>query len=522
MKPIEIMDITIRDAQQCLWATRMTTEQMLPIARTMDEAGFHVLDLTGGAAFDASMMYLAEDPFERIRAMAKLVTKTPLNFNTRGQSIFRWMQYADDVAEFTLELMRRNGIRSVMVFDALNDFRNARATIRYAKALDFHIIGAVTYTISPVHTDEHFVSKAMDLVAMGVNAVEIKDPSGLLTPERARELIPKMRVAVGETQLQLHSHCTFGHGLDTYRETLALGERGVDLFHATSKPLAYGYALPPHDYVLDEIAKAGRSTRIDRAAISEMEKYFTTITRRSGREPGRVLPVQSVDVDHQVPGGMMSNLVRQLTDQGQIHRLPEVLDEIGRVRRDLGWPIVVSPMAQYLGTQGVLNVLTGKRYQIVPQEIKQYVLGYYGEVAGPIDPEARQLIAGDEEGITVPPGELLPPMMETYRKKFGACASDEELALKIFYSARTVEENKTSRLFAKPGAMATDAGSFLAREMLSNSSIEVCEIRKKDFYFSMNRGASDAGSDAHRADSGSRNDDDNNDNNNVSDVAVAA
>jgi pyruvate/oxaloacetate carboxyltransferase len=489
MKPLEIMDITIRDAQQCLWATRMTTAEMLPIARTMDESGFYVIDLTGGAAIDASMMYLAEDPFERIRAMAKLVTKTPLNFNTRGQSIFRWMQYADDVAEFTMQLMRRNGIRSVMVFDALNDFRNVRATIRYCKALDFHIIGAVTYTISPVHTDEHFVTKAKDLVELGVDAVEIKDPGGLLTPARARELIPKMRTAVGATQLQLHSHCTFGHGLDTYREALTLGDRGVDLFHAASKPLCYGYSLPPHDYVLDEIAKAGRTTRIDRAAITEIEKYFTMVTRRSGREPGRILPVQTVDVDHQVPGGMMSNLTRQLSDQGKGHLLPEVLEEIGRVRRDLGWPIVVSPMAQYLGTQAVLNVLTGKRYQIVPQEIKQYVLGYYGQVAGPIDPEAREAIAGDEKGITVPPGELLPPMMDRYRKEFGPCESDEELALRIFYSARVVEENKRARLLAKPGAMATDAGTFLARAMLSDPGIEICEIKKKNFHFSMNRTA---------------------------------
>jgi pyruvate/oxaloacetate carboxyltransferase len=487
MKNIEIMDITIRDAQQCLWATRMTTEEMLPIARTMDEAGFYVIDLTGGAAIDASMMYLAEDPFERIRAMAKLVTKTPLNFNTRGQSIFRWMQYADDVAEFTLGLMRRNGISSVMVFDALNDFRNVRATMAYAKALSFHIIGAVTYTISPVHTDEIFAAKAKELVEMGVDAVEIKDPGGLLTPERARELIPKVRAVVGSAQLQLHSHCTFGHGADTYRETLKLGDRGVDLFHASSKPLAYGYALPPHDYILDEIAKAGYTTRIDRAAIEEMEKYFTVVTRQSGREPGKVLPIKSVDVDHQVPGGMMSNLVRQLDDQGQGHRIDEVLEEVGRVRRDLGWPIVVSPMAQYLGTQAVLNVLTGKRYQIVPQEIKQYVLGYYGQVAGPIDPEAREAIAGDEEGITVPPGELMPPMMDRYREQFGPCESDEELALKIFYSARTVEENKRLRLLAKPGATATDAGTFLAREMLSNPNIEICEVKKNGFVFAMNR-----------------------------------
>lgn len=492
MRKIEIMDITVRDAQQCLWATRMTTDEMLPIARTMDEAGFYVIDLNGGAAIDASMMYLAEDPFERIRLMSKLITKTPLNFNTRGQSIFRWMQYADDVIEFTLRVMQRNGIRSIMVFDALNDFRNARFTIRCARELGLHIIGAVTYTISPVHTDEMFAAKAKQLVEMGVDCVEIKDPGGLLTPERARELVPKFRDVVADKQLQLHSHCTFGHGADSYHEVLKLGDRGVDLLHGASKPLAYGYALPAHDFILDEIAAAGCTTPVDRAAIDEMQKYFTIVTRDSGREPGRVLPIRSVDVDHQVPGGMMSNLIRQLEDQGQGHRLDEVLDEVGQIRRDLGWPIVVSPMAQYLGTQAVLNVLTGRRYQIVPQEIKQYVLGYYGEVAGPIDPEARAAIAGDEPSITVAPGELIPSMMDTYREQFGPCDSDEELALRIFYSERVVEDNKKQRLLAAPGPIATDAGTFLARQMMANPNIEVCEVKKNGFVFAMNRGAAPA------------------------------
>jgi oxaloacetate decarboxylase alpha subunit len=492
MKPLEIMDITVRDAQQCLWATRMTTDEMLPIARTMDEAGFHVIDLTGGAAIDASVMYLGENPFDRIREMARLIRKTPLNFNTRGQSIFRWMQYSDDVAEFTLGLLKRCGIGSIMVFDALNDFRNARATVRYAKALELYIIGAVTYTISPVHTDEHFVRKAQDLMALGVDAIELKDPGGLLTPERVRELVPKLRAVKGHCQLQLHSHCTFGHGLDTYRAALELGENGFDLCHSAALPLAHGYSLPPHEYVIAEAARQGRDVAVDREAIAEIDRYFAIVTRRGGRKPGVQPPLQSVDVDHQVPGGMMSNLQQQLKDQGQAHRLPEVLEEVGRVRRDLGWPIVVSPMAQYLGTQAVLNVLTGRRYQIVPSEIKQYVLGYYGELAAPVDPAAREAIAGDEPGISVPPGELMPPMMGSYRRQFSGCADDEELALRIFYSQHLVDAHFKQRLLVKPGALATDAGSYLARAMLSDPGIELVEVSKRSFHFVMNRNASAA------------------------------
>jgi pyruvate/oxaloacetate carboxyltransferase len=349
------------------------------------------------------------------------------------------------------------------------------------------MIGAVTYTISPVHTDDHFVQKAMDLVALGVDAVEIKDPSGLLTPERAAHLIPAIRKATPGVELQLHSHCTLGHGLDTYLEALKLGAQGVDLMHCASRPLAYGYSLPSYDAILDALPEYRYAPAIDRAVIDEMQAYFTMITRRSGRPEGKVLPVQSVDEGHQVPGGMMSNLVQQLSDQGQAHRLPEVLDEIVRIREDLGYPILVSPMAQYVGTQGVLNVLSGKRYQMVPQEIKQYVLGYYGKVVGKIKPEVRELIAGDEPEITVPPGQLIEPMMPRYRRELAPYGSDEELALKIFYSAKVVEENRRARLNVRQWTHATNAAALLAKELLGRKDIEICEVRKKDFYFSMNQ-----------------------------------
>lgn len=486
MKKINFMDITIRDAQQCLWATRMTTREMTPIARTMDEAGFSVIDLTGGAAFDTAMMFLGEDPFERIRLMSTLITKTPLNFNTRGQSIFRWMQYADDVTDFTLEVMRRNGIRSIMVFDSLNDMRNLEHSVKVGQRLGMHIIGAVTYVISPVHSDEHFVQKAKDLVAMGVDAIEIKDPSGLLTPERAAVLIPKLRAVTLGKELQLHSHCTNGYGLDTYLKALELGDQGVDTFHCASRPLAFGYSLPPYDVVLNALEQHGCTSDIDRSALMEMESYFGMITRRSGRPQGKVMP-KVTDLGPQVPGGMMSNLIQQLRDQGQEHRLPEVLEEISHVREDLGYPILVSPMAQYVGTQAVLNVMCGKRYQMVPQEIKQYVLGYYGEVVGRIDPKVRQLIAGDEPSITVPSGQLIPPAMQRYRRELAPYGTDEELALKIFYSTKTVEENRQARINVSKWTPVTNAAALLAAELLGKRGVEVCEVSKKSFYFSTKR-----------------------------------
>lgn len=489
MKPMKFMDITLRDAQQCLWATRMRTSEMTPIARTMDQAGFSVVDLAGGAGMDSSIMYLAEDPFERIRTLAHLMPNTRLNFNTRGQSIFRWMQYADDVIDFTLQVMRNNGIRAIMAFDALNDLRNIEYTVKAAKRLDLHVIGAVVYASSPVHTLENLVQKVHELVAMGVDAVEIKDSCGILQPKDAKVLIPAMREAAQGIELQLHSHCTTGHGVDTYLAALELGENGVDLMHCASRPLAYGFSLPSYHDVLPALAAHGFESTLNRDAIEEMESYFSMLTRRSGRPAGQVQPKQFGDLGHQAPGGMLSNLIQQLSDQGQSHRLNEVLEEIGRVREDLGYPIIVSPMAQYVGTQAVLNVLTGKRYQMVPQEIKQYVLGYYGKVPGKIDPKARELIAGDEEGITVRPGEVIEPMMDRYRRELAPYASDEELALKIFYSAKSLEENRNARLHTRQWTHATNPAALLAKELLGMKGIEVCEVRKKDFYFSFNHAA---------------------------------
>lgn len=489
MRQLEFQDITLRDAQQCLWATRMTTAEMTPIARTMDEAGFSVIDLTGGAAIDSAMMYLGEDPFERIRELSSLITKTPLNFNTRGQSIFRWMQYADDVTDFTLELMHRNGIRSIMVFDCLNDMRNLERSVQIGKKLDMNIIGAITYTISPVHTDEHFMEKTAELVRMGCNAIQIKDPSGILSPERARDLIPKLRQVSQGLELHLHSHCTFGHGLDTYLETLKLGDMGVDVMHCASQPLSSGFSLPAHTDILPHLAEHGYSSRLDLDCIAEMDAYFGMLARRTGRPTGPSFAVQPLDIGHQVPGGMMSNLIRQLTDQGQQHRLQEVLDEVTQVRIDLGYPIMVSPMAQYIGTQAVLNVLSGNRYQMVPQEVKQYVLGYYGQVVGDIDPIVREKIAGDEPSISVPPGQLIEPMMAKYRKELAPYGSDEELALKIFYSSKIVEDNRVARIQVGKWTHATNAAALLCKELLGAKNIELCEVRKKNFYFSINNQA---------------------------------
>lgn len=478
-KPIEIMDITIRDAQQCLWATRMRADEMTAIARTMERANFFIVDLMGGAMMDTAIMHMREDPFERLRMMRKLMPNTRINFNSRGQSSFRWRQYADDVLDFTFGVMHKNGCNSVLVIDAINDFRNIRSSVKFCKDRDMYVIGGVTYTISPVHTDQFFVDKTKEIVALGVDAVEIKDPSGLLTPERAKALVPAMKRAAGPgIQVQLHTHCTYGHGIDVYEAAMDLPEEDrPDLFHGAADPLGWGYSLPPHREILRAAAERGLDVAVNGVEINEIEDYFHCVTQQSGRPPGKRIRPQPL-TDHQVPGGMMSNLEQMLADQGHADRLPEVLEEVARVRHDLGYPIMVSPLAQYVGTQAVFNVITGERYQVVPEEIRQYVLGWYGQLVAPVDPVARELIAGDTEAITVPPGELLEPEMEAFEREHGPFDSDEDMCLAMFYAPETLRSYRQARVNTRNTALPTSAISYLMHSLTGRSDLELVEVSR--------------------------------------------
>lgn len=433
-KKVSIEDITIRDGVQCLWATRLTTEEIIPIATTMDRAGFEVMDVAGGAMMDTSIMYQREDPFERIRVLKKLMPNTLLNFNSRGQSVFRWTQYPDDVAELTIRTFAENGIGSIMLFDPLNDMRNLEYSAKVAKEQGLYIIGSVTYTESPYHTDEHFIEKTKDLVEMGVDAVSLKDPSGLLTPDRARLLIKQMRGVLKGQKLQLHCHTSTGTGPDVHKAAMDLGEDAPDVFHGAVPPLAWGTSHPSHDFLLDNLEQRGFTFDVDRTAIKEMEHYFTLLARKRGLPTSHVAKHDPEMLKHQVPGGMLSNLRQQLTDQGMVHRLPEVLDEVSRVRADLGYPLLVSPMAQYVGITSVLNVVTGDRYSVVPDEIRNYLLGYYGTPPGPVDQNVRDKVTKGQAAITERPGEVLEPMVEKFKAENGPFETDEALTLALFYS----------------------------------------------------------------------------------------
>ncbi len=431
MRAVSFIDTTLRDAHQSLWSTRMTTAMMLPVAPVLDRLGFEAIDLVGGAVFDVCVRYLREDPWERMRLMSRVVTRTPLIVMTRGQSLFTFELFPDDVVELAAERIAANGIRYVTPYDALNDIRNMVVPVRASRAAGLYVAGGIVYTVSPIHTDAYYADKARQLVALGVDAVFLKDPSGLLKPERVQTLIPALRAAVGDRRLQLHTHCLTGLGPLCALEAIRLG---VDTVHTATSVLAHGASQPPTEWVARHARRMGFTVSLDETGLRPVADHFRYIARREGKPLGQVAEYDPSHYEHQMPGGMVSNLQFQLQQLGLAHRLEEILEETARVRRELGYPIVVSPFAQFVVTQAVLNVMQGERYRTVPDEVRKYALGYYGALAAPIDPDVLDRITGGQEPVTARPGDLIPPGVQRVRRERGPFASDDDLLLAAFYS----------------------------------------------------------------------------------------
>lgn len=430
-RSVRLIDVTLRDAHQCLWATRMTTAMMSDVAPLLDRAGFEAIDLVGGAVFDVCVRYLREDPWERMRIVSSWVKNTPLIVMTRGQSLFTFEFFPDDIVTLTAERIYANGIRYHTPYDALNDMRNMQVPIRAAKNVGLYVAAGVVYTVSPVHTDDYYVRKIKELVALGADAIFIKDPSGLLTPERAQTLIPAAKRACGFLPLQLHSHCLTG--LAPYVAVQAV-DLGVDVVHTATSTLANGASHPATEQFVHNVGRHGVEACIDLAPVHEAAERLRYIARREGKPLGAIAEHDSFHYEHQMPGGMISNLKSQLATLGLEGRLPEILEEAARVRCDLGYPIIVSPFAQFVMTQAVLNVMGSERYATVPDEVRKYVLGYYGEIAGPIDPNIYDRITNGAEPITARPGDLLAPGIERVRRERGPFHSDDDLLLAAFYA----------------------------------------------------------------------------------------
>lgn len=450
-REIKLIDVTLRDAHQCLWATRMTTAMMKDIAPRLDEAGFEAIDLVGGAVFDVMVRYLREDPWERMRILNKWVTKTPLIIHTRGQSLFTFEFFADDVVKLAAERFAANGMRYHTPYDALNDMRNLEIPIKEAKRHGLYVVGGLAFTFSPVHTDEYYVGKARELLAHGVDAIFVKDASGLLRPERVGTLFPALKAAIGSTPLQVHTHCN--SGLAPYVVLQAV-EHGADVVHTATSTLANGVSHTPTELFVRNCRRRGFDVDIDLNQIQEVADRLAYIAEREDKPVGSPREYDEFHYHHQCAGGMVSNLQYQLETIGLANRLEEILEEAGQVRMDLGYPIVISPFAQYIVTMALLNVMgkdQGKaRYETVPDEVRLYVRGGYGEIAGRIDPNLYDRITRGAKPITERPGALVPPALERLKKQRGPFASDDDLLLAAFY------DDNQYRALKEAGAINTD------------------------------------------------------------------
>ncbi len=425
MSTVKICETVLRDAHQSLAATRMTTEEMLPIVEKLDAVGYHSLEAWGGATFDSCLRFLNEDPWDRLRKIREKAKNTKLQMLFRGQNILGYRHYSDDVVEYFVQKSIANGIDIIRIFDALNDPRNLKTSIDATKKEGGHVQAAFSYTTSPVHSNEYFAAFAKQLEEMGADSICIKDMSGLLTPYAAYDLVKALKETV-KLPVELHTHYTSGLASMTILKAV---EAGVDIVDTAISPFAMGTSQAPTEAIVATLAGTPYDTGLDLNKLDEISRYFTPI-RESYLKSGLIDPkVLKVDVNallYQVPGGMLSNLVSQLKAAGKSELLQQVLEEVPRVRADAGYVPLVTPTSQIVGTQAVFNVLTGERYKQVTKEFRGIIHGDYGKTPAPIDPEFSKKILKGEEPITCRPADLLPPELDTLREKMKLYETQEE------------------------------------------------------------------------------------------------
>lgn len=417
-QPVKITETILRDSQQSLTATRMRIEDMLPQLEALDNAGYYALEAWGGATFDSCLRFLGEDPWERLDTLKKHLKKTPIMMLLRGQNILGYNHYADDVVEAFVKKAVEHGVKIIRIFDALNDLRNLTVSIKAGLAAGAHVQGTLVYTISPHHNNQAFVDLAKELEAMGVHSICIKDMSGLLKPFVAEDLVKALKAAV-KLPIELHTHYTSGFGSMSYIKAI---EAGVDIIDCALSPFALGTSQPCTETMIATLEGTAYDTGIDRKKLSEVAKYFLTVK-------GKILDefklknhfdVDPNVLDFQIPGGMLSNLFNQLKEQGLADRYQDLLEEMPRVRADFGYPPLVTPSSQIVGTMSTLNVMLGKRYGMVPREVKDLVRGKYGRTPIPISDEIRKAVIGDEPIITHRPADDIAPQLDKLKADLAA------------------------------------------------------------------------------------------------------
>ena len=424
-KKIQITELVLRDAQQSLIATRMPLSDMLPILPKLDQVGFYSLECWGGATFDACLRFLNEDPWERLRVLRKNCPNTKLQMLFRGQNMLGYRHYADDVLEYFVQKSVANGIDIIRIFDALNDIKNLQTAIHAAKHEGAHVQVAISYTTGPVFTTDYYVEYAKRIRDAGADSICIKDMAALLTPYKTQELVAALKKAV-DLPIQLHTHYTSGLASMCLLKGI---EAGADVIDTAMSPLALGTSHAPTESMVAALQGTEYDTGLDLKLLNEIREYFMGLRKKyieSGLLDQSMLATNTKALVYQVPGGMLSNLLSQLKQAGKADLLEEVLQEVPRVRKDAGYPPLVTPTSQIVGTQAVFNIITGERYKMCTNEFKDLVAGKYGTTPMPIDPEFRKKIIGDQEPITCRPADLLKPELEDLRKECAEWTEQDE------------------------------------------------------------------------------------------------
>lgn len=438
-KPVKIVETVLRDAHQSLIATRMTTEQMLPIMEKMDQVGFYAVECWGGATFDASLRFLKEDPWERLRKLRAGFKNTKLQMLFRGQNILGYNHYADDVVEYFVQKSVANGIDIIRIFDCLNDLRNLQTAVKAANKEKGHAQIALCYTLGDAYTLDYWKDIAKKIEDMGADSICIKDMAGLLTPYAADELVTALKSST-KLPIDLHTHYTSGVASMTYMKAV---EAGCDIIDTAMSPFALGTSQPATEVMVETFRGTPYDTGYDQGLLAEIAEYFRPMREdvlKSGLLNPKVLGVDIKTLQYQVPGGMLSNLVSQLKEAGQEDKYTQVLEEVPRVRKDFGDPPLVTPSSQIVGTQAVLNVISGERYKMVTKESKKILMGEFGQTVKPFDKDVQKKVIGDETPITCRPADLIKPQLAQFEQECAQWKQQDEDVLSYALFPKVAEE----------------------------------------------------------------------------------
>jgi oxaloacetate decarboxylase alpha subunit len=486
MADISLIDTSVRDGNQSLWgATGLDTAHMLQIAPTLERVGYHAIDFTASTHMGVAVRYKREDPWERIRLMRDLTPDTPLQFLTTGMRFISWEVAHDEFMELVFRLLANNGIRRFCVMDPMNDTDALLRVAALARRAGLEeIVAAICFTLSPMHDDELFARATREVAESGAfDRLYLKDPGGLVTPERARTIIPAMKAAAGALPLEFHSHCTIGLAPFSYLEAAG---RGAECLHVAGRAAANGTAQPAATSVVENLRDLGHTVDVDDEALAEVDAYFAALTAAEGLPPGRPSELDRSYFRHQMPGGMIGTFKRQLAETDRLHLLPAVFEEVERVRAELGYPIMVTPFSQVVGTQALLNVVGGERYASIPDEVIRYALGRFGRPVMPLDPDIEDRIRSSKRAREL---EAEPHMasVDELRARFGRHLSDEEFVLRCVMPADQVDAMVAAGPARRTYDPATKPVLDLIRELTARDDLRSITVERPGFRLELSR-----------------------------------